>query len=247
MKTFGDKTYSSFLKTRSDLGLTQEFTQDGLNYTLTFSADPVASNVITGYIGNQQVQVTYATSAANTYNLLAAAIGAVAGVLSVTVDAGNRKLTIKPINQSAGISVVGFVVTLGGSQPTIAIAVVDNRIKPGMPVMLLASGKIAPLDPTAADLNNIGTALDFGSREMPDGNSAIEPEIVTILLRGYAIMNAQAGIAAVDIGPVSYHSYDSVKKQVKVTDNAVTVANQYGWAIDAGANVGDAIRVIVKH
>src|SRR5690242_1761216 len=109
MNTLGNRTRNIFYKLPSH-GITQQFVQDGLKYTITLDADLVASNVITGYVGGNTVQRTYATSHAATMTAYAADIAALPGIKSASVTSA-RVITVYPTDQVSGISVVGFAVT----------------------------------------------------------------------------------------------------------------------------------------
>lgn len=243
MNTLGNATKTIILKMMSHI-ITNGFTQDGLKYTITLDADLVASNVITGYVGGSQVQRTYATSHAATMTAYAADIAALAGVKSASVTSA-RVITVYATDQVAGLSVVGFAVTLGASQAGVVVAQVDNRIRPGQPVELNSAGKLQPVTPATADLTNIGYALDPAQN---DPNAKVkEPQNVTIALRGCGIIiKAEWAIASGLIGPVAYVSFNAVTGYNKITSTSVTVANQMGWALNAGTSIGDVTEVILK-
>ena len=243
MNTLGATTKTIILKLASHI-LTNTFTQDGLKYTITLDADLVASNVITGYVGGSQVQRTYATSHAATMTAYAADIAALAGVKSASVTSA-RVITVYAKDQVSGLSVVGFAVTAGASQAGVVVAQVDNRIKPGQPVELMSTGKVAPVTASTADLTNIGYALDPAQND-PNGN-AKDPQQVTIALRGCGmIIKAEFSIVSGLVGPVAYAGFNPVTGYTKVTSTSVTVANQIGWALTSGTSIGDVTEVILK-
>lgn len=243
MNTLGNRTRNTFFKLPNH-GITHHFNQDGLKYTITLSADLVTLNVITGSVGATQIQRTYATSHNATMTALAADIAALDGVRSSTVT-GARVITVYASDQNMGLAVSTFLVTLGASQATVVTAAVDNRVFPGQAVELQSTGKIQPVTAATADLTRIGIALD---KARSDSNEdALIPEVVTVQLRtSEGMVTAQASIVSLAIGPVAYDGYDSVNKQMKVTSTSVTVTNQIGWAIEAGTNIGDEVKVILK-
>lgn len=242
----GKSTKNIFYKELSNLGLTQQFQQDGLSYTMTLSAAPITGNVIAGNIGSAAISTTYATSAAATMAVLIAAIAASPGVKSATVNGGNTVITIIPTDQTLGVPIIGWAVTGGSSQPTVAIAQINNNIKRGMPVMLLTNGNIAPADPTALTQKCIGYAIDR-ALSLPDGTSApILPAEITIGLRGYAIITMEAA-AALSPGPVALSAYNYVTDNNVVTGSGITDDTLLGWSIDAATSAGNLIRVIVRN
>ena len=95
---------------------------------ITFSADFVASNLINGSInGTAIAQVTYATSNANTYNLVKTAIETVLTALgltgTVTVDATAHTVTILLTgSEQTSLLLASWAVTAGASQATNTIA-----------------------------------------------------------------------------------------------------------------------------
>ena len=99
--------------------------------TLTFSADTVASNTINGSLvlngaTTAMAQVTYASSHANTMDLIVAALENIVGVASAVVGAdgsgnANRRITITLDHEIDGYA-TGFIVAAGASQATITMA-----------------------------------------------------------------------------------------------------------------------------
>lgn len=244
MNTLGNSTKTNILKLGSHQ-VTQNFTQDGLSYTMTWSADTVTGNTTTGYIGATQITQVWATSHTAHLTAIGAKIAAVDEVLRVVVDAANDLITVYPKDQTSGLAITGWVQTGGASQATVAIAQVDNRIKVGMSVELMSTGKIKQVTAATADLTSIGIALSK-FRMSSENDVAKEPEVVTVAVRGGIIMNAQAAVGPLLIGPVASAGYDHATGLPIVTSTGVTVTNQIGWAIDAGTNIGDEVRVIVK-
>jgi len=87
--------------------------------TITLDADFVASNVLAGYINGTAISITYASSHANTMNLLKAAVEAITGIKNATVS--GRVLTV---NAFAGYNIrySTFAITGGSSQATVTLA-----------------------------------------------------------------------------------------------------------------------------
>lgn len=104
------------------------------NYvTLTFSGDLIASNVINMNVvsryftaaaseTNAMAQVTYAVSHDNTMDLIATALEAVEGVLSVEVGGANNRSLFITADDDTELNITDAVVTLGLSQATITVS-----------------------------------------------------------------------------------------------------------------------------
>lgn len=90
--------------------------------TLVFSADLVASNVINGNVNGVAITpVVFTTNHLNTMGLIATAIQAADPNVTATVGgANNRTISIQAAN-GFPVNATTWVVTLGGSQATIAI------------------------------------------------------------------------------------------------------------------------------
>lgn len=102
-----------------------DFGQRQQTQTLVFSADLVAANVINGNVGSDAIDpLTFDTSHANTLAVLCARLKASGAIESAKVDPlDGRKINISaPVN----VSLTGFVVTAGASQPTITVTVVQD-------------------------------------------------------------------------------------------------------------------------
>lgn len=248
MNTLGAITKTKIFKTPESMGLTEKFEADGVSNTLTLSTAAITGNVISGYVGGTLVTVTYATSAAATLTALAVAIAAVPGVKSATVTTATTVITVVPNDQSNPIALVGWAETGGSSQGTITIALVDNRVQIGMPVMLLSTGKVAPCDPANVATKCIGYSINPGVLLDAD-NKTVRPEDVTILLKSDMIIYAECAASSQAIGPVGIYvttPYNSTTGYNIVDDASITVTNMIGWAMDAGTNAGDVVRVILK-
>lgn len=97
-------------------------------YSLTMSDALVASNSVAGTINGTALTATvFATNSDTTLAAIATKIAAVSGVLSATVTSvggttsDDRTIVIVPTNPVTGVSIDGFVTTLGASQNTWAV------------------------------------------------------------------------------------------------------------------------------
>lgn len=241
MNTLGTVTKSTFLKEiNGGATIHEEFEVEGLTYTVTFSAALVASNTIDGYVGGNAIaQVTYATSSDATMAAIAVQIALMPGVKSATVvNAGtsDRVIIVTPTDQVAGIGITGMVVAAGASQATVAVAAVNKKIYPGMPVELNAtSGKIQPATAATASTTHIGIAL----------HTAVEGQLCTVAMHAKCIIYARSA-DALAYGPVAYSSYDAVNLYNKVTDTSVTATNIIGWTLDTTTGADETVRVALK-
>lgn len=99
-----------------------------LSYSLTMSAALIASNSVAGTINGTALTATvFATNSDTTLAAIATKIAAISGVLSATVTtvagttADDRTIVIVPSNPVTGVSIDGFVTTLGATQNTWAV------------------------------------------------------------------------------------------------------------------------------
>jgi len=124
----------------------------------------------------------------------------------------------------------------------------DSGIEVGQPCKMHADGgKVVACASGDAENLMVGVSIH-------PGFSAYGDHIV-LACRGYAVIYAQSG-AAVTPGPVQYNGYDASTKYNKVIDladvatpaeNANLPASLHmGWALDAAADAGEIIRVLVK-
>lgn len=233
MNTLGDTTPNVFHKGVEAHKLHHGFPVANRRTKITYSADFVASNVINITVdGEAMAPVTYATSHAATFAAVLVALALLDTVDSVTGNATTRVITIITTDQTEDTTTSG-VVTLGASQATTTVVSNQNDIFKGMPVMLDSDGSVKRLE-DSANLNNIGYAV----------MDAVAGEIVTIALRGIAIVEALSADAIVP-GPVAFSSYDTTLGKLKYTDTSVTATNIVGWAIDTADSADDAIFVIL--
>lgn len=243
MDTISSTPAAEFFK-RNMYILAHSFVSQGIYYTLTFSAALVASNTINGVVGASAInQVTYGTSSDATMAAIATEIESMPGVKSadvVTVAAlttDDRVIEVVPLDQTSGINLSAWAVTNGASQATITVAQVDRRLRLGMPVELdsVNEGEVKPATAATIDLNSIGYAT-------LNGEAGDE---IAIALRGSVIIRAKADGVDITPGPVVYTGYDYVEDRNKVNQTSPTVANCYGWALEA-ASSGSDVMVLVK-
>lgn len=108
-------------------------------------------------------------------------------------------------------------------------------------VKLTADGEI---ELAAADDNQkvIGQVVNTPLTTTP--SSVLGKQEYTVMLRGYAIINAEAGADAVVPGPVRFLAYNgtTLKQEFII---ATTLETQVGWALEAGDD-GDSIKVLMK-
>lgn len=105
-------------------------------------------------------------------------------------------------------------------------------------VKLTVAGEVEPLDDGDDYRLAVGISLQAGV-----GNNGDE---VTVALKGFTIINGAAETASLNAGPVSYSGYNSVSGKHEFDDDTVTDAICCGWALDAGTEAGDEIRVLIK-
>lgn len=105
-------------------------------------------------------------------------------------------------------------------------------IKAGQLVKMHSSEKISPC--AAGDAENIiiGIAL----------TDAAADELVTVGVRGYAVIYAKSSAATV-AGPVEIGAYTS---GFNTFTTASAVAKTAGWSLDAAAGAAEIIRVLIK-
>lgn len=106
-------------------------------------------------------------------------------------------------------------------------------IKKGQAVKLDAAGTVSPVATATTLPKHIGFAL----------NDAATGEMVTVSLRGRAIIWAEA-TAAQDAGMVKYGSYNSTTSR-SVFTATTTDSEMHGWSIDQTTAANEAIRVIL--
>lgn len=200
---------------------------------LTFSADLVTGDYVTGVVGGVAITNTvYATNHATTMAAIAAKIAALDAIDTATVS--GRTITITPFD-NAVLDYAFTVVSSAAGTAVASVAETQGKIYPGQPIVLTGSGeKVKPLAAGVSWFNAIGFSIHAG-----------EPgELITAVMKGHAVIAALSGENSLVPGPVKVIGFDTDTQRVKygVTSTATDVA---GWAIDGG-NTGDEIRVIVS-
>ena len=108
-------------------------------------------------------------------------------------------------------------------------------VKKGMPVYITGDGQVSPNLVTTTTQQTIGIS-------MHDGEAG---ELVTVMMKAYAIIFAECETAGLVAGPVSNGTtdpYNAVTGYVLIDDAVVTSATQLGWALEGGGD-GDIVRV----
>ena len=111
----------------------------------------------------------------------------------------------------------------------------QGTIYPGQPVVLTGSGeKVKPLASGVGFLSAVGVSIHKG----------LPGELITVIMKGHAVLAAESGETSLIPGPVKVIGFNTSTLRVKygVTSTDTDVA---GWALDSG-NDGDAIRVVIS-
>jgi hypothetical protein len=174
-------------------------------------------------------------------NLLVAALKLLTTVVvnaTLTDAVNNRQITVWAKDPD-GVFTAGtdWVVTAGGSQATITRATDTNNVKKGQLVQLQIDGTIEPV--VAGDYRHqaIGIAMQDGEGK----------DLVTVMMKAFAIVMMEAGTSALLAGPVKIHStaVNPTTGYPEVDDASVTAANMLGWALEPATNVADVIPVAI--
>lgn len=231
MDNFGSQTKTRFLYGPESHKLRLEFEVAEKKDTLTLSADLVTSNVVNGTINGVAITaVTFATDHATTMTALAAAIAGHADVNTAT--ASGRVITVIP-NDNAEL-IYGFFVTGGASQATITKADLQGDIYMGAPVKLVGDGEqVTPMVAGDAFYKCIGFSMHNG----------VAGSLITVAMRGFAVIVGQSGEANLVPGAVKVSGVDSTTGQTKFVATS-TVGDVAGWAI-TGGDSGDEIHVVL--
>ena len=105
----------------------------------------------------------------------------------------------------------------------------------GQPVVISGDNQVQAAGISSTTQQIIGIS-------MHDGTAG---ELVTIMMKAYAVIFAECETASLVAGPVRVGSsavYNGTTGYVLIDDASVTYANQIGWAIEGG-NDGDVVRV----
>jgi len=234
----GTETKSLFHKLEAHK-LFEEREVGPLKATITFDADLIAANTIDGNINGVGITtVTYASSHDNTMDLLAAEVlsNPDVGAVALTDASDNRQLTIYAADVNGALVLASWAVTNGTAQAGTVAATDTNDVKAGQMVQLQGDGTVEPV---------INGDYRFGSMgiSMHDGTGG---ELVTVMMKAYAIVWMECGTNGLLAGPVKIHStvFNATTGYQEVDDASVTAANMVGWALDGGDD-GDLIRVAI--
>lgn len=110
-----------------------------------------------------------------------------------------------------------------------------QTVKKGQPVVIAADEKVQAAGTGSTTQQIIGISLHDG----------IAGELVTVMMKAYAIIFAECETNTLAAGPVRIGSsavYNATTGYVLIDDATVTHANQLGWAIEGGDD-GDIVRV----
>lgn len=230
---FGTDTKTKILKSESHK-LFNEFEVGPSKATLTVSTALITGNsTVVTINGTALTAVVFDDSAAATMTALAAMIESSSAVASATVS--SLVITIYAADPTSTLT-VSAVTTGGSTEPTWAAASDTNTIYKSQPVRLQADGTIEPCINGNYKHQNIGIAMHDG----------LGGELVTVMMKGFAIIFAECATDSLVAGPVTIHSngYNTTTGYLEVDDASVTIDNLFGWALDGGDG-GDLIRVVV--
>ena len=112
-----------------------------------------------------------------------------------------------------------------------------ESVKKGQPVIIAADEEIQEAGTTSTTQQIIGFT-------MHDGDAG---ELVTVMMKAYAILFVECETAALAAGPVrlgSTNVYNAATGYVLIDDDTVGATNQVGWALEGGGD-GDIVRLAV--
>ena len=112
--------------------------------------------------------------------------------------------------------------------------VAGTDIKRGQPLVLETVGTVD----LAADGDGPNLIIGVAMQDADAG------ELVTCMMRGYAIIFCEWKAASSNAGAVTYDAYNAVTGYVEVDDDTVSTTNMWGWALDDGED-GDIVRVVL--
>ena len=112
--------------------------------------------------------------------------------------------------------------------------VAGTDIKRGQPLVLETVGTVD----LAADGDGPNLIIGVAMQDADAG------ELVTCMMRGYAIIFCEWKAASSNAGAVTYDAYNATTGYVEVDDDTVGVTNMWGWALDNGGD-GDITRVVL--
>ena len=112
--------------------------------------------------------------------------------------------------------------------------VAGTDVKKGQPLVLETVGTVD----VAADGDTPDLIIGVAMQDTDAG------ELVTCMMRGYAIIFCEWKAASSVAGAVTYDAYNATTGYNEVDDDTVSWANMWGWALDDGGD-GDVTRVVL--
>ena len=110
----------------------------------------------------------------------------------------------------------------------------SQAVKKGQPVVITDDEQVQPAGTTSTTQQIIGFSMHDGD----------EGELVTVMMKAYAILFVQVETASLAAGPVRLGTtgvYDAGTGYVLIDDATVDHNDQLGWALEGGG-VGDIVR-----
>jgi hypothetical protein len=236
---FGTITKTKILKSESQK-LHQEFTVDDLKATITFDGDLITANKVNGSINGAPIaEVTFDTDHDTTMDAIVAALEDLisVGSVSLTDATNNRQITIIAKDPDGMFILHDWAVTEGSGQAAVAVVTDTNNIYISQPVKLTIDGKVEPAGAAEAPYKIIGVSVHNG----------VGGDLVTLAMKAYMVVWAEAGTANLNAGPVKLHTtpFNTSTGYVSVDDNSVDGDDIYGWSLDQAVSAGDIVRVAV--
>ncbi len=112
-----------------------------------------------------------------------------------------------------------------------------QEVKKGQPVVIAGDGEVQAAGTSSTQQQIIGFS-------MHDGDAG---ELVTVMMKAYAILFVECETDALAAGPVRIGSsavYNATTGYVLIDDATVSDTNQIGWALEGGDD-GDIVRLAV--
>ena len=231
MEPFGSATKAIFLYGPEVHKLHLEFEVSEEISTITFSADLVAQDSITGHINGVAITaVTYAGSHAATMTALAEELLKTPQIISATVS--GRVITLL-FDSAAAQPVITLAITHddAGTATLTYAKVFQVGIPKGCPVVFTPTGKIRYAISTDKAIDTIGVAVFNGA----------PGKLITIAAKGYTVIRAIAE-ANLTAGPVTVVEVQS--DGIMSYSNTTDATAFQGW-VWAPATAGDDIYVII--
>jgi hypothetical protein len=112
-----------------------------------------------------------------------------------------------------------------------------QTVAKGQPVVISGNELVSPAGIAATTQQIIGISM----------HDAIAGELITVMVKGWAITFVECETALLVAGPVKLGgvaTFNPLTGYVMIDDAAVSHLNQIGWAIEGGVAIGDIVRVI---